>query len=107
MRRRLAFEGHNPTLGEVVAQSYVLAYTENVDALVAALEAEKLNPTVMRAVYSAEEQTYSRNVRTFMNHHNAWLRAAEHDGFVLLLDGLDELGQPRLGVMHVDGDHVS
>lgn len=86
VRKRLAFEGHNPALGEVVAQSYVLAYTENVDLLVAALDEEKLNPTVLRAVYSAEEQTYSRNVRTFMNHHNAWLRAAEHDGFTLICE---------------------
>jgi hypothetical protein len=85
-RRRLAFEGHNPTLGEVVAQSYVLAYKEDVDPLVAALEAEKFKPTVLRAVYSEVEQTYSRNVRTFMNHHNAWQRAAEHDGFTLICE---------------------
>jgi hypothetical protein len=87
VRRRLAFEDSNPTLGEVIKQSYVLAYRENVDPLVAALEAEKLNPTVLRPVYSEEEQTYSRNVRTFMNHHNAWLRAAEHDGFTLICEG--------------------
>ena len=63
-RRRLAFEGRNPTLGEVVAQSYVVAYKEDVDSLVAALREEKLNPTVLRAVYSKEEETYSRTVRT-------------------------------------------
>lgn len=85
-RRRLAFEGHNPTLGEVVAQSYVLAYKEDVDQLVAALEKEKLKPTVLRAVYSEEEQTYSRNVRTFMNHHSAWQRAAKQDGYTLICE---------------------
>jgi hypothetical protein len=86
-RRRLAFEGRNPPLGEVVTHTYVVAYQENVDALVAALVAEKLNPTVLRAVYSEEEQTYSRVVRTFMNHHSAWQRAAEHDGFTLICEG--------------------
>ncbi len=86
VRRRLAFEGHNPSLGEAVGQSYVLAYTEDVAPLVAALEKEKLNPTVLRAVYSAEEQTYSRNVRTFMNHHTAWQRAAQQAGYTLICE---------------------
>jgi hypothetical protein len=86
VRRRLAFEGRNPTLGEVVAQSYVLAYRENVDSLVAALEAEMLNPTVLRAVYSKEEETYSRTVRTFMNHLTAWRRAAQHEGYTLICE---------------------
>ena len=65
VRRRLVFEGHDPTLGEVVAQTYVLAYTESVDRLVAVLDKEKLNPTILRAVYTKEQQTYSRNTRTF------------------------------------------
>ena len=86
LRRRLAFEGHNPSLGEAVGQSYVLAYTENVDALVAALEKEKLNPTVLRAAYSEEEKTYSRTVRTFMSHLSAWQRAAQHEGFTLICE---------------------
>jgi hypothetical protein len=86
LRRRLAFEGHNPTLGEVVAQSYVLAYRENVDSLVAALETEKFNPTVLRATYSEEEQTYSRVYRTLMNHHSAWQRASQHDGYTLICE---------------------
>lgn len=85
-RRRLAFEGHNPTLGEVVGQSYVLAYTENVDQLVAALDEEKLNPTVIRATYTKEEEEYSRTVRTFMNHLAAWKRAAEQEGYTLICE---------------------
>ena len=86
MRRRLAFEGHNPTLGEVVRQSYVLAYTENVDLLVDALAKEKLNPTVIRASYTDVEKTYSRTVRTFMAHLAAWRRAAEHEGWTLICE---------------------
>lgn len=86
MRKRLAFEGHNPTLGEVVRQSYVVAYTENVEQLVAALEKEKLNPTVLRAVYSKEEQTYSRTVRTFMGHLSAWRHASQAEGYSLICE---------------------
>lgn len=86
MRRRLVFEGHNPTLGEVVAQTYVLAYKEDIDPLVAALKAEKLNPTVLRAVYTKEEETYSRTVRTFMSHLSAWRRAAELEGYTLICE---------------------
>jgi len=85
-RRRLAFEGHNPTLGEVVKQTYVVAYKEDVSQLVAALEEEKLNPTVLRAVYSKEEETYSRTVRTFMNHLSAWQLAAKQEGYTLICE---------------------
>src|SRR5437868_8009706 len=85
-RRRLAFEGHNPTLGEVVQQTYVVAYKEDVGQLVTALEEEKLNPTVLRAVYSKEEETYSRTVRTFMSHLSAWQRAAKQEGYTLICE---------------------
>ncbi len=86
VRKRLAFEGHNPTLGQVVGQSYVLAYKESVDPLVTALEKEKLNPTVLRAVYTTEEQTYSRNIRTFMSHLAAWQRAARNQSHTLICE---------------------
>src|SRR5919108_1796556 len=33
--------------------------------------------------------------------------AAEHDSFVPLFDGLDQLGEPRLCLVHVDRDHIS
>jgi len=87
VHRRLAFEGHNPTLGEVVARSYVLAYREDVDSLVSALDQEKLNPTILRAVYTKEEETYSRVYRTLLNHYSAWQRAAEQDGYTLICEG--------------------
>jgi hypothetical protein len=73
-------------LKEVVGRSYVLAYREDVTQLEEALSREGLNPTVLRAKYTALEATYARATRTFLAHHSAWLRAAEHDGYTLICE---------------------
>ena len=67
-----------PLMNEVVNQSYVLAYQENVTPLVDALIKERLNPAVLRASYSEEELLYARNTRTFINHYRAWQLASNY-----------------------------
>ena len=74
------------SMNEVVNQSYVLAYQEDITSLVVALTKEKLNPTVLQASYSEEELLYSRNTRTFISHYKAWLLAADHDSYTLICE---------------------
>ncbi|UYN93251.1 MAG: hypothetical protein KIT25_14400 [Enhydrobacter sp.] len=77
---------HTQTLGDVVGRSFILAYREDVSPLQAALAAEGLNPIVQRARYTDEEMTYARCARTFINHHMAWQRAAQEDGYTLICE---------------------
>jgi hypothetical protein len=76
----------SPQLREVVRQSYILCFQEDVSLLAGALEVEKLNPSVLRASYTSAELSFARNTRTFMNHAAAWRRAATHDGYTLICE---------------------
>jgi hypothetical protein len=78
---------HKPTtLRDVVRQAIVLAYKEDVDLLVAALGEEHLAPSVQRIVYTSEELEFARNSRTFLNHRQAWKKAAQADGYTLICE---------------------
>jgi hypothetical protein len=73
-------------LCDVVRRTHILAYKEDVAPLAEALRREGLNPVVQRASYSAEELTYARATRTFINHHMAWKEAAEEEGYTLIVE---------------------
>jgi hypothetical protein len=75
-----------PPLREVIRQSYILCFQEDVSGLADALASEKLNPTVLRASYTASELSFARNTRTFMSHAAAWRRAATHGGYTLICE---------------------
>jgi hypothetical protein len=74
------------SISDVVKQSYILAYREDVTALVAALANEKLNPTVLRASYSDEELLYARSTRVFISHYRAWQLAAHNNSYTLICE---------------------
>jgi hypothetical protein len=73
-------------LNQIIKQTYVLAYNENVAELTKALASEGLNPTIQCESYSEVELSYAKNTRTFINHHSAWRRAARHDGYTLICE---------------------
>lgn len=73
-------------LHQLVSRSYILAYKEDVAPLFSALAAEKLNPEVLRASYSEAELQRSPMMRTFFSHFGAWQRAAQQDGYTLILE---------------------
>ena len=75
-----------PPLKSSVLQTIVLAYQENPEPLVKALHQEGLNPTVQRAVYNEIELKLPRNSRTFLNHRQAWERAASSEGYTLVCE---------------------
>lgn len=73
-------------MGDVVHRSYILAYKEDVSSLLGVLSRERLNPTVLRASYTAEQEAFVRNTRTFMNHYSAWQKASEESGYTLICE---------------------
>lgn len=73
-------------LHQLVSRSYILAYKEDVAPLFSALAAERLHPEVLRASYTETELQMSRSMRTFLNHYSAWQRAAQQDGYTLILE---------------------
>jgi hypothetical protein len=74
------------SLRQLIKRSYILAYKEDVTPLWEALDREGLHPQVQRVQYSDEELSYARQVRTFVNHHRAWQRAATQDGYTLICE---------------------
>jgi hypothetical protein len=74
------------TLREVVGRSFILTYNEQVDKLEVALREEGLRPDIIRASYTPDEMQYSRNTRTFMNHYEAWQRAAAKNDYTLICE---------------------
>ncbi|OFW97524.1 MAG: hypothetical protein A3D94_14645 [Alphaproteobacteria bacterium RIFCSPHIGHO2_12_FULL_66_14] len=64
----------------------VLAYREDVQPLMAALEKERLPASVQRIEYSNEELTYARSSRLLLNHRLAWEKAAALPGYTLICE---------------------
>lgn len=75
-----------PAVGQLAPRAIILAYRENTDALEAALRAEGFEVAVQRAVYTAEELTYSRTIRCLLNHRDAWQKAARSDACTLIVE---------------------
>lgn len=73
-------------LREVIGRSLILTYKEEPKKLEAALRAEGLRPEMVRASYTPEQMQYSRNTRTFINHCQAWKRAAEARDYTLICE---------------------
>jgi hypothetical protein len=96
---RSAFEreatGVRP-LREIVGQSVVVCYQEDVAELEQQLTGFGLNPLVQRAVYSETELAYSRVMRCFLGHRNAWRVAAGRDDYTLIVEA-DFVPCARLG----------
>src|SRR5438067_4834834 len=77
---------YRTSLCESIFQSLILCYEEDVSELTASLALENLNPCVLRASYSSEELTFSRNTRTFIGHATAWRAAAKLEGYSLICE---------------------
>jgi hypothetical protein len=75
-----------PTLSHVVGRSIILAWREDVDQLSTALKDEGLRPEIQRAAYTDEQAIFARNTRTFMNHCEAWKRAACYQDYSLVCE---------------------
>jgi hypothetical protein len=73
-------------LSQVVGRSIIVAWRETVDQLAEALQAEGLKPEVQRASYTDEQATFTRVTRAFMNHREAWKRAARHVDYTLICE---------------------
>jgi hypothetical protein len=74
------------SLRNVIGCSYILAYREDVTSLEAVLREENLNPKVVRPSYGQAEAKYTRNVRTLMNHFNAWSNAVRNNKYTLICE---------------------
>src|SRR5258708_39060650 len=74
------------TLAEVISQTIVICYRENIDDLVRVLSNEGLKPLVARATYTADHASHSNVFRCFSGHRDAWLRAIENDGYTLVCE---------------------
>ncbi len=74
------------SLKSVIGRSYILTYKDDASALEGSLRDENLNPQVLRASYDKTQLKYTRAVRTFMNHHDAWTRALQHDDYTLICE---------------------
>jgi len=70
----------------LVSNVIVVAYKEDVTELIKALKIEGYRPFVQRAEYNQDEISYSKNSRTFINHKNAWLKAAKNRGYTLICE---------------------
>jgi hypothetical protein len=73
-------------LKEIVRRSIILCYREYPVQLMDCLEREGLNPTIQRQVQFAETADWTSNVKTFMNHHDAWQRCVEFDGWTIICE---------------------
>lgn len=73
-------------LVDVVKRSIIICYNENIDQLYTSLKNQKLSPTQQRAVYTAEEDTYAKSTKTFLNHKTAWEVASLTDGYTLVCE---------------------
>jgi hypothetical protein len=73
-------------LAQVVGRSIILAWREDVGQLSDALTEEGLHPEVQRASYTDEQLTFARATRLFLNHRDAWIRAAESNDYTLICE---------------------
>lgn len=74
------------TIRDVVGQVLVLAYKEDAQPLLKALEEERLPTSLQRIVYTAEELAYAVNSRCLLNHRLAWEKAAHLPGYTLICE---------------------
>ena len=82
-----AIDTGQPSLRACVERVVVVAYREDTGQLQAAMEREGFAEVfVQRAIYTGEEQAYSRNFRCFMNHRDAWRKAAGRSGWTLIME---------------------
>ena len=73
-------------LRDVIDKVIVVAYREDVTDLVSSFELEGFNVEISRPDYSAEEMTYSKNSRTFLNHRNVWKMALDSVSYTLICE---------------------
>jgi hypothetical protein len=73
-------------LKEIVGRSIILCYREDPAQLVQSLEREGLNPIVQRQVHSPKTAGWTSNVKTFMNHHDAWQRCVDFPDWTLICE---------------------
>ena len=71
---------------EAVKQVIVLAYKEDVQPLIDALEQERLPTSVQRIQYSDDELRYAFNSRLLLNHRLAWEKAADLPGYTMICE---------------------
>jgi hypothetical protein len=74
------------TIRDVVGQAIVLAYKEDVQPLLTALEEERLPASLQRITYTPEEVAYALNSRCLLNHRLAWEKAALLPGYTLICE---------------------
>lgn len=74
------------TIRDVVGQTIVLAYKEDAQPLLTALEQERLPASLQRIVYTTEELAYALNSRCLLNHRLAWEKAARLPGYTLICE---------------------
>ncbi len=74
------------TIRDVVRQAIVLAYKEDAQPLLTALEEERLPASLQRITYTPQELTYALNSRTLLNHRLAWEKAAQLPGYTLICE---------------------
>lgn len=71
---------------DVVGQVIVLAYKEDVQPLLTALEEEQLPATLQRMTYTSDQLAYALSSRTLLNHRLAWEKAARLPGYTLICE---------------------
>ena len=74
------------TIRDVVGQVLVLAYKEDAQPLLTALEEERLPVSLQRIVYTPEEMAYAVNSRCLLNHRLAWQKAVHLSGYTLICE---------------------
>jgi hypothetical protein len=93
-----SIENAMQTLREIVGQSIIVCYKEDVGQLERHLRVAGLNPLVQRATYTGEQLAYSANTRCLLNHSVAWQKAANFGGYTLIAEA-DFVPCVKLGVM--------
>lgn len=71
---------------DAVKRVIVVAYKENVDQLEQALSHEGWEPEIQRLDYTAEQLLYPAAIRCFLNHREAWRKAADSQGYTLVCE---------------------
>ena len=74
------------TLREVISKAIVIAYREDVTKLVSSLTTEGFKVDVLRAEYTSEEMSYSKNSKTFISHRKAWEKATKTADYTLICE---------------------
>jgi len=86
MTRKARHARGRPVLNEIVGRAVVVAYREDVNRLVSSLAEEGFHVEVLRAEYTDEEMTFTKNSRTFITHRKAWQKAADSTGYTLICE---------------------